>query len=216
MLRTGVLAAVSLVLVVQTPALAAVRPPSPLAEVRTTIDQVIAVLNDRAFEAPGREAERRQALLRVIEPRFDLAETARQALGRHWRERTPAEQEQFVGLFGQLLERAYARRIEAYAGQRIVYLGGRVDGEYATVRTKIVTERDGDISADYRLLRQGDRWLVYDVLIDNVGLVENYRDQFDDVLASFSYADLVKKIEARIHDLDGKAVARADRSSRPL
>jgi phospholipid transport system substrate-binding protein len=172
-------------------------------QIHRTVAAVLAVVNDKALPAPGREEARRQAVLRVIEPRFNFEETARLALGRFWRGRTGDERQHFVTLFSRLLERAYIGRILAYSGVSVQYLGQIVGDERTTVRTRIVTQRDADIPVDYRLLRQGDRWLVYDVRIEGVSLVENYREQFNDVIVSSSFGNLVKKMEARLHDATG-------------
>ena len=175
-------------------------PAQPIQQVRETIDAVLAVLNDAALKAPGKKEARREAVLRTVESRFDFAETARRALGRHWRERTDAERREFVTLFSHLLERAYVGRILAYSGEFVEFLGETVDVDHATIRTRIVTLRDTEIPVDYRLLRRGDRWLIYDVRIEGVSLIENYREQFDDVIAASSYRELVKKIEARLRE----------------
>jgi phospholipid transport system substrate-binding protein len=188
-----------LVLVV-TAAHADTPPASPLVQIHQTVDAVLAVLNDTALQPPGREEARRQAVLRVIEPRFDFEETARMALGRYWGSQTSDERRQFVALFSRLLERAYIGRILGYSGESVQYLGQTVGAERATVRTRIVTQRETEIPVDYRLLRQGNRWLVYDVRIEGMSLVENYREQFNDVIVSSSYGNLLKKMEARLHD----------------
>jgi phospholipid transport system substrate-binding protein len=164
---------------------------------------VLAVLNDTALQSRGREEARRQAVLHVIQPRFDFEETARLALGRYWSARTSDERRQFVALFSRLLERAYVGRILAYSGESVQYLGQTVGNEHATVRTRIVTHHDTEIPVDYRLERRGDRWLVYDVRIEGMSLVENYREQFNDVIVSSSYGNLVKKMEARLHNGTG-------------
>ena len=190
---------VARLILVVTAAHAETSPASPLVEIHRTVDAVLAVVNDQALQATGREEARRQAVLRVIEPRFDFEEMARLALGRYWSGRTSDERRQFVTLFSRLLERAYVGRILAYSEESVQYLGQTVGDERATVRTRIVTQRDTQIPVDYRLLRQGDRWLVYDVRIEGVSLIENYRQQFNDVIVSSSYGNLVKKMEARVH-----------------
>lgn len=186
-----------------TSASANIPPTSPIGQIHEAVDAVLAVVNDTALQAPGREETRREAVLRVIEPRFDFPEMARLALGRYWRARTAAERQQFVALFSRLLERAYVGRILAYSGESVQYLGQTLSDGRATVRTRIVTLRDTDVPVDYRLLRQGDRWLVYDVRIEGVSLVENYREQFNELMARSSFGDLLKKIEARLHDGNG-------------
>jgi len=144
---------------------------APTEQLRSSVDQVLRLLQG---PAPTGEA-RRGALLRAIKPRFDLVEMARRALGHYWKDRTDREREQFVALFGDLLQRAYLDRIEAYADERVDYIGESLDGDYATVQTRIVTRRDTDIPVTYRMIQRGDRWLVYDVLVEGVSLVENYR-----------------------------------------
>lgn len=178
-------------------------PASPIDEIHQTVDAVLAVVNDTTLQAPGREAARREAALRVIEPRFDFPEIARLALGRYWRARSAAERQQFVTLFSRLLERAYVGRILAYSGESVQYLGQTLSDDRATVRTRIVTLRDTDVPVDYRLLRQGDHWLVYDVRIEGVSLVENYRVQLNEVMATSSFGNLLKKMEARLQDGNG-------------
>ena len=116
MRRLSRVAVAGLVLVFTT-AHADTPPTSPIAEIHRTVDAVLAVLNDAALQAPGREEARREAVLRVVEPRFDFPEIARRALGRYWGARTAAERRQFVTLFSRLLERAYLGQILAYSGE---------------------------------------------------------------------------------------------------
>jgi len=161
------------------------------------IDRVIATLDSPALRGEGKAEERRQALRTITDGVFDWAEMARRSLGRHWTGRTAAEQEEFVGLFRDLLERAYLSKIERYSNEPILYLGESVDGDQAMVRTKIVTKQNQEVPIDYRMSRQGDRWRVYDVLVEKISLVANYRTQFDGIIKASSYEELVKKLKAR-------------------
>jgi len=113
-------------------------------------------------------AERRAALRGIANEAFDFEEMAKRALARHWRERTPAEQKEFVQLFADLMERSYVSKIELYGGEKIRYAGESVEGEQATVRTKIVTKQGTEVLVDYRMHRRDDRWLVYDVVIEGI------------------------------------------------
>ena len=122
---------------------------------------------------------------------------AKRALGRHWAGRTPTEQQEFVALFRELLERAYVAKIERYAGEPVAYVGEVADGEVTTVRTKITTRQNQDVPIDYRMFRDGERWRVYDVLIESISLVNNYRTQFDGIIKTSSYEELVKRLKAR-------------------
>ena len=161
------------------------------------IDRVLATLEDPALKGAGKAGERRQVIRSVTDGVFDWTEMARRALGKHWAGRTPAEQQEFVALFRDLLERAYVTKIETYTGEPIAYVGESVDGDQATVRTKITTKQNQEVPIDYRMLRQADRWRVYDVLVEGVSLVGNYRTQFDGIIKTSSFEELVKKLKAR-------------------
>jgi len=166
-------------------------------QIKPQIDRVVATIENPALKGDGKAAERRQALRGITDGVFDWSEMAKRALGRHWAGRTPAEQQEFVALFRELLERAYVGKIERYAGEPITYMGEVADGEVTTVRTKITTRQSQDVPIDYRMFRDGDRWRVYDVLIEGISLVNNYRTQFDGIIKTSSYEELVKRLKAR-------------------
>ena len=166
-------------------------------QIKPQIDRVVATIEDPALKGEGKTAERRQVLRSITDGVFDWTEMAKRALGRHWAGRTPAEQQEFVALFRELLERAYVAKIERYSGEPIAYMGEVADGEVATVRTKITTRQNQEVPIDYRMFRDGDRWRVYDVLIESISLVNNYRTQFDGIIKTSSYEELVKRLKAR-------------------
>jgi len=158
---------------------------------------VIKTLENPALKGDGKAAERRAAIRRVANDIFDFPEIARRSLGRHWQGRTDRERDEFVTLFGDLLERSYISRIEQYGGERIQFINERVEGDLAVVGTRIITKSGAEVPVDYRLLRRGDRWLVYDVSIEGVSLVSNYRTQFNKIIQTSSYAELVKRMRAK-------------------
>ena len=131
-----------------------------------------------AADADGlAQATRRAEIRRIARGLFDFDELARRALSRHWAGRTHEERAEFVRLFTDLLERSYLNRIEAYAGERIAYTSEVIDGTYATVRSKIITQRRSEVRINYRMHLHDGRWQVYDVLIDGVSFVSTYRSQ---------------------------------------
>jgi phospholipid transport system substrate-binding protein len=154
---------------------------------------VVKVLQDPALDQTQRRAEIRTIALEA----FDVTEAARRTLGPHWPKRTPAERQEFIGLFQGLLERGYLSRIGEYGGESVQYVGERIEGEYATVRALIVTQKGTQVPVEARVLRQGDRWRMYDVLIENVSLIASYRSQFDRVIRTSSYEELVRRLKAR-------------------
>jgi phospholipid transport system substrate-binding protein len=169
----------------------------PTDQLRTQIDHVVKILDDPELKKESRALDRRKAVRKIADEIFDFAETAKRSLGRHWQARSPAEREEFVQLFADLLERSYISKIELYSGERITYLNDSIEGGQATVRTKIVTKQGTEVPVDYRMLKKGDRWLVYDVIIEGVSLVANYRTQFNKIIQTSSYQDLVKKMKTK-------------------
>jgi len=169
----------------------------PTEQLSARIDQVFRILEDPALKPAERAEERRAAIRRVAHDIFDFEELARRSLGRHWQARTPEERDEFVRLLGHLLERAYLGKLELYNGERIVLLGDSVDGDLATVRTRVVTRQGTEIPVDYRMQRRGDGWRAYDVAIEGVSLVANYRSQFDKIIRRASFQQLVKQVREK-------------------
>ncbi len=190
--RVGILVALVILGGVSSSALAG----PPTDQLKVGVDRVVKVLTDPALKGPASAAERRHLLRDITGPIFDWTELARRSLGRHWQNRTDAERDEFVRLFHDLLERTYLSRLERYNGERIVYTGDSMEGDQATVRTKLLDKENREVAIDYRVLRRGDRWLVYDVLIESVSLVANYRAQFDQIIRAGSYGQLVEKLKA--------------------
>jgi phospholipid transport system substrate-binding protein len=169
----------------------------PTDQLHGGIDRVVKVLDDPALKNESKTAERRATLRRIADEIFDFTEISQRSLGRHWQTRTPAERTEFVVLFGDLLERTYISRIEGYSGERVVYAGETLDGDQATVRTRIVTKQGTEIPVDYRMFERDGRWRVFDVNIEGVSLVGNYRTQFNAIIVRSSYQDLVTKLKAK-------------------
>jgi phospholipid transport system substrate-binding protein len=174
---------------------------SPTEQLRRYTDRVVAILEDRSLTPASRQA----AVQSVAREVFAVEETARRALGRHWQGRTPAERAEFVELFADLLERTYIGRLDEYGGERVRYVSERVDGSYASVQARIVTRRGVEVPVESRLLQQDGRWLIYDVLIEGVSLVGNYRSQFDRIVRSGSYGELVRRLREKLADPSGRS-----------
>jgi phospholipid transport system substrate-binding protein len=170
---------------------------SPTQVVQTATEQVLQVVQDTELATTAAQDRRRVQVQRIADRLFDFQEMSRRALALHWRERTPQEQGEFVAVFKQLLSRAYLGRLENYSGEQIVYLSEHVDGEFATVRSKIVTARGTEIPVDYRLHQVGVRWVVYDVAVSGVSFVANYRGQFDRIIRTSSYQALIRDLKAK-------------------
>ena len=162
--------------------------------VKNTIDQVVRLLEDKELKKPDRAMERRQQLQKIIGDRFSYEEMAKRSLGAHWNQLNETQRQEFTELFQQLLLRTYTARIEAYSGEQTQYLGERREGDYAEVRTKIIS-RKGELPIDYRLLSNSGEWHVYDIVVDGIGMASNYRGQFTNIIRTSSYEDLVNKLK---------------------
>jgi phospholipid transport system substrate-binding protein len=173
----------------------------PTDQLKGAIDRVVKALEDSGLKGPARVAERRTAVRKIAEDIFDFNEIARRALARHWQQLTDKQRAEFVSLFSDLLERSYLSKIELYGGEKIQYVNERLDGDTASVATRIVTKNGTEVPIDYRLLKKADRWLVYDVHIEGVSLVSNYRTQFNKIIQTGSYNALVQKLKAKQDEL---------------
>jgi phospholipid transport system substrate-binding protein len=168
----------------------------PLEKVRQTVDTVLTIANNKALQSQERRTQIRQAVLQ----RFVFEEMAQRSMGQHWRTLTPQQRQEFVELFTDLLERSYMARIESYkAGpQGVRYPKEDIDGERAVVHTEILSARDLPIMVDYTLLYKDGDWKVYDIVIEGISLVNNYRIQFNTIILKDSYTGLVKQMRTKL------------------
>lgn len=166
----------------------------PTDQIKGTVEKALVVLRDPRLKPPAKLKERRDQLRQILFSRFDFTEMAKRALGSNWRRRTPQEQEEFVRLFTDLLEHAYAEIIESYSNEKITYTYERVDGSHADVASKIFTSRGEEYSINYKVHLISNEWKVYDVVAENISLVNNYRSQFNRVISNASYEELVRRL----------------------
>lgn len=177
-------------------------PPSALAgeatdQIKQTVDAVLDVLNNKELKKPEKKEIRQKKIREIVTQRFDFEEMAKRSLALNWSKRTPAERKEFVTLFSDLLENTYIKKIERYENEKVVYLDERITGQYAIVRTKIVKAQEAEIPVEYRIFKKADKWEVYDIIVEGVSLVNNYRSQFSQIIRSSSYEELVKKLRSK-------------------
>jgi len=169
---------------------------SPTEVVRTTITKVFRVLEDETLKDPAKLIPRRHLLEEVIASHFDYTEMSKRALAAHWVPLTAGERDEFVELFKSFLSDRYAEKIESYSGEQVLYLSERIEGNYAEVRTKLRSSKV-EIPMDYRLHRKDGTWHAYDLVVDGISLVKNYRSQFEKIIRSSSYQELVRQLRER-------------------
>jgi len=178
---------------------------APMEQLKMQVDRVLKLLDDPALR--DKPKDKRVAVRKIADDIFDFGETAKRSLGRHWVARTQAERDEFVKLFGDLLERSYISKVELYGGEKIQYVTDKIEGDQASVLSKLVTKAGSDVPIEYRMLKKGERWLVYDVIIEGVSLVSNYRTQFNKIIQTSSFAELVKKLKSRQEEMGSSADA---------
>ncbi len=171
----------------------------PMERILRTTDQILAVLKDPALKVPEKKAERRAKVLALIDARFNWTDIAQRTLATYWAPRTPEERKEFIDLFKDLLKRTYMSKIEGYAGEKIIYKGERIEGSYARVDVIIVSTKGVDIPVQYSMKKyDAGGWLIYDIAIEGVKLVNNYRTQFSSMLNSMAYPQFVEKLKAKV------------------
>ena len=177
------------------PALAA----GPHDRVKETLDAVAAVFHDPKLQAPDAEGERKRRVRDIIYDSFHFDEMAPAALGPYWERLTPAQQEEFVRLFGELFEGSYSRLVLRFLGDRkTTYVSESVEGDRAVVQTLLLGDKDERLPVEYRLASKGERWGIVDVVLDGVSLAMNYRSQFGKIIRTSTYDTLVQRIRRKV------------------
>jgi len=169
----------------------------PKEQIKQTTDRILSILADPSLKGPAKAEERRKQIRQAVDERFDWEEMAQRSLATHWPKRTPEEKKEFVTLFQNLLARTYMDKVEGYSGEKIIYTGETIDQDRAVARVKILTSKNKEIPIEYRLLKKGPQWLVYDISIEGVSLVNNYRTQFNSIILKKGYEELVKRLKEK-------------------
>jgi len=165
--------------------------------VKSAAERAMVTLKDPKLKSPDKKKERIERLKEVINPIFDYEEMARRTLGAHWRRRTPAEQEEFARLFRAFLERIYSDKVNFYDGEKVVFGRETVEQEYAQVESTVINAKGEESSVVYRLRRADGKWRVYDAVVENISIVNNYRSQFDRVISKSSYEELKRMLKEK-------------------
>ncbi len=168
-------------------------------QLKASIDQILDVLRDPALKGEAAAEQRREKLRSIIYERFSFAKMSQLSLAKHWKQRSDDEKKEFIELFGKLLEDTYVSKIEAYTDEKVEYLKEFVKKKKAQVYTKIITD-SVEIPIDYRMYKtKSGEWMVYDMVIEGVSLVGNYRSQFDQILQKGDYASLLAELKKKIN-----------------
>ncbi len=166
-------------------------------QLKQAIDAILTVLRNPELKAISQKEKRRDTLEKIVEDRFDFEKMSQLSLARHWKERTASEKSEFAALFGQLLKDTYISKMEGYTDEKVVFLRERIRKKKAQIDTKIITQTI-EIPINYRMFtRKNDQWMVYDMVIEGVSLIGNYRSQFGQMLEKGSFEDLMDKLKKK-------------------
>jgi phospholipid transport system substrate-binding protein len=168
---------------------------SPKAEIQKTIDSIIATV--QANPGDTEKGARREKLREIINPKFDFDEMSRRSLGSNWTEITPAEQHDFTTVFSELLARTYLSKIETVKPGMVKVESEHVEGGKAVVKTVVLSQGD-TFPIDYKMMYRDNGWRVYDVVIENIGLVANYRNEFSGIIRKDKFSGLMEKLRAKV------------------
>jgi len=174
-------------------------PPSD--QLRAGIDRVFKILGDPELDGDKKLNQRRTAIVIAANEIFDFGEMAKRSLGPYWAQRTSAERGEFVRLFTELVQRSYISKVDQHGAHKMTVQGERIDGDYAVVRTTLPLSSGNQLLIDYSMHSTDDRWQVYDLSIDGISLVANYRAQFNKIIRTSSYEALVAKFKSHQAEL---------------
>jgi phospholipid transport system substrate-binding protein len=196
LLLSGMVAGLTIASPSLTTALPNVAESSATEAVKSTINDLMRVLDDDTLKQPEQAEERRHKIEEVIKHRVDYEEMAKRALGAPWPTLSQRERHEFVDLFVQLLRDTFAGRISERSDEQVVFLGELREDAFAEVKAQM-TGRKIDTPVDFRLILRAHEWRVYDVVIDGASIVSNYRSQFTSIIRDLSYVGLVKKMKQK-------------------
>ena len=171
---------------------------TPTDNIRETTNKIIAIVQDPALKTPDKESEKQAKIRAAADERFDWAEMARRSMGRNWANLNPEQKTEFTRIFSDLVDRTYMDRVEGYSGEIVNYTGESMEDGFAKVQVVVVDKKNTEIHVEYRMMNKDSNWLIYDVNIEGVSLVNNYRTQFSDIFTSGGYAELAKRINAKL------------------
>ena len=176
----------------------------PTERIRQATGKVIAIASDPALKGPEKSEAKKDTIRNTVDQVIDWEEMSRRALGIHWQKRTEEERKEFVRLFSRLIERTYRDKVEDYAGEKVTYTGEKIDGDYAEVESRVVTSKNTEIPVSYKMTRKQGTWWVYDIIIEGVSFVNNYRTQFNSILAGSSFQALLKQLKQKTEKAGAK------------
>jgi len=166
--------------------------------IKAVSDKIFSIISDQTLQAPEMKEKKEKMIMDAVDGAFNWEEFSRRALAKHWSKRTESEKKEFISIFKELIKRTYMEKSGQYSGGKVEFLEEKIDGEYGVVKSQLVSSTGTQTPVDYRLMKKDGAWWVYDVYIEGVSLVSNYRSQFNDILIKSSFDDLIKRLKEKI------------------
>ena len=185
----------------------------PTDQLRDGIERIFKTLSDPEMSGEAKAPQRKATVTRIAGEIFDFTEMSKRTLGQHWEKRSPAERQDFARLFTELIQRSYFSKVDEYGSEKTIFGSETVDGDHVVVRTKFLLPRGAQMPLDYSMHSVGGRWRVYDLSIDGISLVANYRSQFNKIIRTSSYEGLVAKFKSNQAEFAGPSPAASGKST---
>jgi phospholipid transport system substrate-binding protein len=166
--------------------------------IKVVSDKIFSVISDKTLQTPELKGKKEQMIMDAVDGAFDWEEFSKRSLAKNWSKRTESEKKEFISLFKELIKRTYMEKSGQYSGGKVEFLDEKIDGEYGVVKSQLVSSAGTQTPVDYRLMKKDGAWWVYDVYIEGVSLVSNYRSQFNDILIKSSFDELLKRLKEKI------------------
>ena len=172
---------------------------SPIQTVQTAVDAILGILTNETLD----KEEKRSKMRAIINQRFDFRAMSQRTLATNWKKASRDEQQQFVGLFAQLIQNSYIGKVEAYTSEKVEYPAEKIKGNRAVVDTLIITSST-EIPVNYKVYLKNDEWRVYDVIIEGVSLISSYRSTYQEIVKKDGFPGLFVKMEAKLKELENQ------------
>jgi phospholipid transport system substrate-binding protein len=168
--------------------------------IKTATDKLIEILSNHDLDPPEMAEKRAHMIRETVDTVFDWTAFSQRALGRHWRKLTKKEKEEFIPLFGQLIERTYMDKTRQYSGQKMNFVSEKTDDKYGEVDAEVILKDEANIPIQFRVVKRNGKWFIYDVYVKDISLVNNYRIQFNDIMTKSGYNELITRLKAKLEE----------------
>lgn len=168
--------------------------------IKAATDKLLEIVTNHDLDPPEMAEKRAHMIRETVDTVFDWQAFSQRALGRHWRKLSKEQKDEFITLFGQLIERTYMDKTRQYSGQQMKFINEETDEKYGVVDAEVAMKNEANIAIQFRILKKNETWFVYDVYVEGVSLVNNYRVQFNNIMTKSGYSELVSKLKTKLNE----------------